>query len=490
MWQPHHLTVSFIGGKDAGAHAADVLGQAHHEVLTDRVDGGVSNLGKLLPEVVEEYLRTVAEHGQRRVVAHGGRRLLPIGTHGYDGAIDILLAEAKLYLATCKVIYGIANAAPAVQFLQLYAVGAKPLAVGVLLGQSILNLAIVVDFSLLGIDKQYLTRLQPALLGNLRGVEVHDTHLAGHHHGVVLGDGIARRAQSVAVQHASGKTAVAEQQGGRAVPGLHEDGVILVEGLEVFADGVLVIKALGHHNSHGMGQREAAPHEELEHVVEAGRVAHAGLDDGRNLADVAQGFGRQYRLAGLHPSTVAADSVNLAIVAEQAERLGQAPRGERVGRETAVNQGQTTGKIGVGKVGVILAQLEAGEHALVDDVLTGERADVEVATLPLGQVVGLPVGHAPLYLLANNIEGALEGGLMVVGNAGDEHLAYGRLGAQRRLAQALRTGRHRTQVHKRQPLALYLLYHNGQDGLLGNLFLGQEDQAGAILALLGHGDTL
>ena len=79
---------------------------------------------------------------------------------------------------------------------------------------------------------------------------------------------------------------------------------------------------------------------------------------------------------------------------------------------------------------------------------------------------------------------------MVVGNAGDEHLAYGRLGAQRRLAQALRTGRHRTQVHKRQPLALYLLYHNGQDGLLGNLFLGQEDQAGAILALLGHGDTL
>ncbi len=85
--------------------------------------------------------------------------------------------------------------------------------------------------------------------------------------------------------------------------------------------------------------------------------------------DVAQGIRREHGLAGLHPRAVAADGVYLAIVGQEAERLCERPRGERVGGETAVDQGQATREITVGEVRVVLPELEAGQHALVHDVL-------------------------------------------------------------------------------------------------------------------------
>ena len=163
--------------------------------------------------------------------------------------------------------------------LELYAVGVEPLAVRMLVGEAILYLAIIVYLALLGVDEQYLSGLQTSLLGYHRRVEVHYADFRRHDHGARLGDGVSGRAQAVAVKHTTGITAVGEQQGCRAVPRLHEDGVILVESLDVLGDGVLVVEALGHHYAEGLRQRHAVHDEELEHVVKACRVAHVGLDD-------------------------------------------------------------------------------------------------------------------------------------------------------------------------------------------------------------------
>ena len=165
-------------------------------------------------------------------------------------------------------------------FLKLYAVGVEPLAVRVLCGQLFLYLAVIVYLALLGIDEQDFSWLQPSLLGYVLWVEVHDSHLRCHHHHVVLGYGIACRAQTVTVEQTAGEASVAEEQGGGTVPRLHQDRVILVEGLQVFGYGVLVIEALWHHHRHGVWQRQAAHHEKLEHVVQRCRVAHARLYDG------------------------------------------------------------------------------------------------------------------------------------------------------------------------------------------------------------------
>ena len=346
--QSHHLAVGLVGLQNARAHAANVFGERHYQVFAQRVDGGVGNLGELLPEVVEQRLRPLGEYGQRSVVAHRGGGLAAAYCHRNDGRADVFLAVAEHQFAAHQVGQAVVHAAPAPEFLELYAVGGQPLAVGMRRGQALLDFAVVVDAALLRVDEQDLARLQAPLLGNLGGVEVHHAHLAGHHHHVVLGDGVARRAQAVAVEHAPGEAPVAEEQRRRAVPRLHQYGVVLVERLEVFRDGVLVVEALWHHQRHGVGQREPAHDEKLEHVVKAGRVAHARLHYGRELLDVAQRLGAEHALAGLHPPAVAPDGVYLAVVGQQAEGLRQAPRRERVGREARVHQRQPAREVAVG----------------------------------------------------------------------------------------------------------------------------------------------
>ena len=84
------------------------------------------------------------------------------------------------------------------------------------------------------------------------------------------------------------------------------------------------------------------------------------------------------------PAPVAPDGVDLAIVAQQTEGLGEAPGGEGVGGETAMHQGQATGEVDIGEVGEILAQLEAGEHSLVHDVAARQRADIKLPPLVFG----------------------------------------------------------------------------------------------------------
>ena len=133
-----------------------------------------------------------------------------------------------------EVVHAVVHLASAFQFLKLYAVCGKPFAVGVLICKLLLYLSVVVYLALLCVDEENLARLQASLLGYLRRVEVHHADFRRYNHSVVFRNSIPCRAQSVAVEHSSGKPAVAEEQGGRTVPRFHKDGVVFIEGLEVF----------------------------------------------------------------------------------------------------------------------------------------------------------------------------------------------------------------------------------------------------------------
>ena len=65
-------------------------------------------------------------------------------------------------------------------------------------------------------------------------------------------------------------------------------------------------------------------------------------------------------------------------MAKHAERLGQTPLREGVGREAGVHYRHGAGEPSVGQVRVVVAELETGQHAFVDDVAGGERTDVTV----------------------------------------------------------------------------------------------------------------
>ena len=70
MWQAHHLAVCLVRLQNARAHTTDIFSEAHHKVLSNRVDGRICYLCKLLTKIVEENLWFVAQHSQRSVVTH------------------------------------------------------------------------------------------------------------------------------------------------------------------------------------------------------------------------------------------------------------------------------------------------------------------------------------------------------------------------------------------------------------------------------------
>ena len=214
--------------------------------------------------------------------------------------------------------------------------------------------------------------MQPSLAHDVHGVEVHHPCLTGYNHHAALCDGVAAGTQPVAVEHAAGIASVGEQQGSRSVPRLHQNTVVLVECLQVVADGVLVVETLWNQNGHGLWQAQSAHDEEFKHVVQTGRVAHALLYNRTYVGDVSQSLAVQHTFACLHPSTVAAYGVDFSIMSQEAERLCQFPFWECVGAETRVNQCQSAGKIGTGQIVEIAAQLAACQHALINDVSAAE----------------------------------------------------------------------------------------------------------------------
>ena len=208
----------------------------------------------MLTEIVEEHLWLTRQHSQWRVVTHRGSRLLTIDSHRCNGVGDILFSVAEHHLFLQQVADGILHMSARLQFLQLDAVGAQPLAVRVFAGELLFDFAVVVNLTLLCVNQQNLSWLQSALFGNLSRLEVHHTHFTCYDNGIVLGDGVACRAQTVAVEHSTCKPSVAEQQGSRTVPGFHQNRVVFVESLQVFRNRVLVVKAFRHQYTHGMRQ--------------------------------------------------------------------------------------------------------------------------------------------------------------------------------------------------------------------------------------------
>ena len=125
-----------------------------------------------------------------------------------------------------------------------------------LLCKFLLDFTIVIDFSLFGIDEQNFSWLEPAFLCDFGRFEIHHSHFRRHNHGIVVRDGVARRTQSVSVEHTPDEPPIREKKCRRSVPRLHKDGMVFVERLEVLTDWVLVVEALRHENRHGMWERE------------------------------------------------------------------------------------------------------------------------------------------------------------------------------------------------------------------------------------------
>ncbi len=174
------------------------------------------------------------------------------------------------------------------QFGQGHHVLAEPLAVRLRRGDPLLQLLVIDDPTVPEVDQEHLPRLEPTLLHDLLRRDVQRTDLGGHDHAVVVGHDIAAGPQAVAVEHRADRLAVGEGHRRGAVPGLHQAAVVPVEVLLDLGHRLVILPRLGDEHHHGVGQRVARADQQLDRVIEAGRVAEPLADDRQDLGDVAR----------------------------------------------------------------------------------------------------------------------------------------------------------------------------------------------------------
>ena len=137
--------------------------------------------------------------------------------------------------------------------------------------------------------------------------------------------------------------------------------------------------AIGFRHQHRLGHRRrpARPHQNLEHRIQRAAVRGAAGDDRLDiLGCLAKGRRRHADLVALHPVDVALQRVDLAVVGEHPEGLGQPPLREGVGAVTLVINRKSGLEPLIHQIGVEGGDLFGQHHALVDDRPAGQGAQI------------------------------------------------------------------------------------------------------------------
>ncbi len=361
---------------------SDVRHQRHDELLADRIDRRIRHLREELLEILEEQLRPVRQHGERRIGAHRRHRLFAGHDHRRDDHLELFdrVAERLLPLADRRMVR-LRDVQRFRQLVERDAVLRDPAAVGLATDDVGLDLFVVDDAALHRIDEEHAARLEPALQADVLGVRGQHAGFRREHHDAVRRHLIAAGTQPVPVQCRADHPAVGEADGGGAVPRFHHGGVILIEPAAIQIHLRIGHPGFRNQHHHRVRQRAAAQKEELEGVVEAGRVALIfGHDREEFLHVLPEQFRMEAPLAGFHPIDVALQRVDFTVVADVAIGVGQRPGRKRIGAEARVHQRQRAHHAGVGQVLVIGRHLVRKQQALVDDRVGRQARDVEVFT--------------------------------------------------------------------------------------------------------------
>ena len=361
------LPAAFRAGGEEVGFGTDCRRHRGDDLLTDGIERRVGDLGEQLAEVVEEQPRAFGQHGDRRVGAHRPERLATLGSHRGDDDLELLVGVAEQLLATQHAVVAEHDVLALGKIGELDEPPVEPLLVRVFGGEGGLDLPIVDDAPLGGVDEEHPARLEASLDDHLGRVDVDDADLRGHHHEVIVGHPVAARAQAVSVEDGADHRAVRERHARRTVPRLHHRGVEAVERPLRRVHLAVVLPRFGDHHQHRVMQRAATQVEQLEGLVEARRVGRPGRADRERPLEAGYVRAGEHRLAGAHPVLVALDRVDLAVVGDEAVRVGERPRREGVRREPAVHQSEGALETLVGEIGEELGELGGRQHPLVHE---------------------------------------------------------------------------------------------------------------------------
>ena len=403
---------------------ADRCDERCDQFLADRVERRVRDLREKLLEVAVQELGPRRQDRQRRIGAHRAGRFEALRRHrGHeDPQVFERVAEELLALAQSAKI-GLALVLRRRQVLQLDQVVVQPAAVRLARAYLGLDLLVIHDPALVRVHEQHAARLKPPLVEDVLRIDLERAGLGRHDDEAVLGDGVARWPEAVAVEHRADALAVGERDRRGAVPRLHDARVVFVERPLLVAHGLVVLPRFRDEHHDRVGQGAARVVEELDGVVEHRGVARAGDQDREEARHVrAEQVGLEQALARVHPVDVSVQRVDLAVVAEEAERLGEVPRRERVRAVALVDEREAADELRVGQVRVERLDLVRDEEPLVDHRAARQARHVERALLR-----HVRIAHGLLHDLADGKQPAFE--ILVVLDAraaADEDLLHHR----------------------------------------------------------------
>ena len=457
-------------------------GRGDH-MLAQGVDRRVRDLGEQLIEVVEERTRLLGQAGQRRIDAHRGERGLALLGHGTHDLVDIVPVIAELSHAHgggyLGVLGGRCRDRP-IERVDGQCLLGNPVAVGFFLGIAGAQLVVVDDAPAGKVDLEHLTRSQATARQDVLGAYLDGAHLACQHKATVARHVVTSRAQSVAVEGGTQRAAVGKGDGGRAIPRLHEHGLVGVVGAALLAQAVVVVPRLGQQHGRGTRERTAVHDQELEYVVQNRGVGTLAVDDGHHALKIVLQHGAvQVGFAGANPVDVALEGVDLAVVDDKAVGMCALPAGRGVGGVARVDERHGRFDGGVVEIDEETAHLRGHKHALVHDGARAHGAHIEdlVAQGKLG--VGLLFDGAAAHVQAT-LKGIASGRVV---RTAQESLQDSRHAGAGRLAQVVRVDGHLAPKEQRHAgLGAALLKH--ATGILYALVVLWEEQHGhAIVAL-------
>ncbi len=353
--------------------------QRHHGALPQVVDRGVRDLREPLTEERVHRTPVRAERRDRRVIAHRERRLDAVRGHRLQEQRELLARVAVRDLLRPQVCrLGQRHDG---RLRQLDHVVGRPRSEG--LPPRVLADGVLLQPAPRRVDAEQLARPHPAA----PDVPVEVDHAGlGPADDQVVGDGVRQRTEPVAVERGAHAPAVGEHDRRRPVPRLHRARGPSVARRGDGVGGLVVLP-----------RRRDQRGDRAEEVV-AGRLAQQQL--GRLVqhrgvrAAVVEGPAgdRERTSAPLHPAPVPLDRVDLAVVAQQAERLRALPRRRRVRREPLVVQGEPRLRARVGQVRVEGGQALGRRERLVRDGREAHRREVRGRRAPAQRSLGPPPG--------------------------------------------------------------------------------------------------
>ena len=348
---------------EEGRPSTDLHPQVHHDPLALRVDRRVRDLGKCLPQVVGHRPVEPRTTGRRRVVAHAPQGLVRLEGHRLDVQPCTLGVETREVAELGRFKGRIVNGAVAGTVLM----GRARLVVDRQVSQDPgLRLGVFEHLAPPGIDKQHLARSEASATDRLGRRERHGTRLRGDSHQPARGDGERGRTQAVPVDHRADPPAIGEHQCRGSVPRRQEPRGPAAERGHVGVRRAPQRERLGDRGEERLRQVPARAGEELEALVErqgigtVRREQRAGFDQlGRDRLSAA--------VPGAPPNllAVAADGVDLAVVGDRPEGLGEPPHGMRV-RRIALVEERVADHERFGQVGVQLGEPRPRDETLVD----------------------------------------------------------------------------------------------------------------------------